>query len=156
MFRRMQNRRNMDRSMHAATNCAAAPGLPHEETRIGSIPGTRRQQTASSRNKEQQTRGNTAVADARSVIGFSWARWGNPIDRVYRVSDTVLMHAAAPKILRRGQLLRCRPVPLQYPQHPLHHRPAGLQEGENWPNVPLQEKFHTGILQGLRNIPDTL
>ena len=30
-----------------------------------------------------------------------------------------------------------------------------LQEGENWPNTPLQEKFHRGILRGLRNIPDT-
>ena len=28
------------------------------------------------------------------------------------------------------------------------------QEGETRPNVPLQEKFHRGVLRGLRNIPD--
>ena len=29
------------------------------------------------------------------------------------------------------------------------------QEAKNRPNIPLEEKFHRGILRGLRNIPDT-
>jgi hypothetical protein len=32
---------------------------------------------------------------------------------------------------------------------------ASVQEAKNWPNIPLQEKFHRGILWGLRNISDT-
>ena len=28
------------------------------------------------------------------------------------------------------------------------------KEGENGPNIPLQEKFHRGILRGPRNISD--
>ena len=36
--------------------------------------------------------------------------------------------------------------------------PARLaaQEGEYRPNIPLRDKFYTGILEGPRNIPDTL
>ena len=34
------------------------------------------------------------------------------------------------------------------------HEPAG-QEAKNRPNIPLQEKFHRGVLRGLRNISDT-
>jgi hypothetical protein len=33
--------------------------------------------------------------------------------------------------------------------------PVVPQEAKNWPNIPLQEKFHTAILRGLRNISDT-
>ena len=29
------------------------------------------------------------------------------------------------------------------------------QEAKNWPNIPLQEKLHRGILRGLRNISAT-
>jgi hypothetical protein len=50
-----------------------------------------------------------------------------------------------------------------------HHRYAGKvgcvfwlpyawimsQEAKKWPNIPLQKKFHRGILRGLRNISDT-
>ena len=32
---------------------------------------------------------------------------------------------------------------------------SAVKEGENWPNIPLQEKFHRLILRGLINIPDT-
>ena len=32
-----------------------------------------------------------------------------------------------------------------------------VQEGKSWPYVPLQGKFHRGVvLKGVRNIPDTL
>ena len=32
---------------------------------------------------------------------------------------------------------------------------ALTKEGENGPNMSLQEKFHRGILRGVRNISDT-
>ena len=31
---------------------------------------------------------------------------------------------------------------------------VGLQEAKSRPNIPLQEKFHRGILRGLRNISE--
>jgi hypothetical protein len=43
----------------------------------------------------------------------------------------------------------------------LQLRPSALnpvsagQEAKNWPNIPLQEKFHRVILRGLRNISHT-
>ena len=33
---------------------------------------------------------------------------------------------------------------------------AAPQEAKNWLNPPLNEKFHRGILKGVRNISDTL
>ena len=44
--------------------------------------------------------------------------------------------------------------------HKLHsagggRRGGGAQEAKNMPNIHLQEKFHRGILWGLRNISDT-
>ena len=33
--------------------------------------------------------------------------------------------------------------------------PVLRQEGEHWPNIALQEEFHSGMLRDLRNISDT-
>ena len=31
-----------------------------------------------------------------------------------------------------------------------------VREAKSWPNIPLQQKFHRGVLRGVRNISDTL